>query len=115
MWGLNSTPFPVCMPLRIGIFFPPLFSVNCPRYGRVCALFAMFCTRLLCTTEILTPVCCVFAGYAESCVNEGEIVNVLTIKNMMCYTCMCKVSTRAYAVFNQIELNKKIEFYTNPI
>lgn len=33
------------------------------------------------------------AGYAESCVNEGEIVNVLTIKNMMCYTCMCKVST----------------------
>ncbi|XP_001942569.2 BMP-binding endothelial regulator protein [Acyrthosiphon pisum] len=29
-------------------------------------------------------------GYAESCVNEGEIVNVLTIKNMMCYTCMCK-------------------------
>lgn len=39
------------------------------------------------------------AGYAESCVNEGEIVNVLTIKNMMCYTCMCKVSTRCHIMF----------------
>lgn len=39
-----------------------------------------------------------FTGYAESCVNEGEIVNVLTIKNMMCFTCMCKVSTRTHII-----------------
>ncbi|CAI6371987.1 unnamed protein product [Macrosiphum euphorbiae] len=29
-------------------------------------------------------------GYAESCFNEGERVNVPTIKNILCYTCMCK-------------------------
>lgn len=34
----------------------------------------------------------IVTGSREACNNEGEIVNVDSIKDMRCFTCMCKVS-----------------------
>ncbi|XP_075218123.1 crosveinless 2-secreting protein [Lycorma delicatula] len=45
---------------------------------------------LLCGLRVMPDAESILIGSLEPCSNEGEIVNVETIKDIRCFTCMCK-------------------------